>query len=63
MEEELKLIARRHFGVKSLRITGNDDRDMYNAAIWEIKGALVEAYKAGMEMALRAKPQPTKARR
>lgn len=46
-DTELKIIARKHFGVKSLRTSGNDSTDTYRVMVWEIKDALKEAYKAG----------------
>ena len=43
----LRSIARKHFGVKSLRSSGNDTNDTYRVMVWELKDALLEAYKAG----------------
>lgn len=47
LDEKMKIIARKHFGVKTLRTKGNDDIDSYTVMVWEIKDALTEAYKAG----------------
>ncbi len=51
MDDKITVIARKHFGVKSLRIKGNDKTDSYTVMIWEIKDALEEAYNAGKQEA------------
>ena len=51
MDDKITVIARKHFGVKSLRIKGNDETDSYTVMVWEIKEALEEAYNAGKQEA------------
>ena len=53
MNDKITIIARKHFGVKNLRIKGNDEDDAYTVMVWEIKDALEEAFKAGKKEATR----------
>tara|TARA_R110002110_G_scaffold196181_7_gene405978 strand:- start:211 stop:372 length:162 start_codon:yes stop_codon:yes gene_type:complete len=51
MDRDSKLldIVRKHLGLTTLRIKGNDNIDIKQIPIWDLKDALVAAYNAGKE--------------
>ena len=51
MDRDSKLldIVRKHLGLITLRIKGNDNIDIKQIPIWDLKDALVAAYNAGKE--------------
>lgn len=53
MDAKLLKIAMKHIPAiedrKSLATRDNDHEDFFEVAVWSLKAALVEAYKAGMK--------------
>jgi len=47
MENKINDIARKVLNIKSLQSQGSDESDFHDIAVWKIKEALEEAYKAG----------------
>ena len=42
-------LARRHFGVDVLETRNSDSLDFHQVAVWSIRAALEEAYRAGLD--------------
>lgn len=51
--QKILAIAKKHFSVKTLKTQNSDSLDFYDVAVWSIKTALEEAYKAGQESVLK----------
>ena len=49
METEITRIAKETLRMETLETRRSDDLDFYDRAVWNIKAALEEAYKAGQE--------------
>ncbi len=47
MENKIAEIAQKVLSIKSLQSQGSDESDFHDIAVWEIKKALEEAYRAG----------------
>ena len=45
----IEQIAKKTFGVDTLKTRNSDDKDFYDISIWTIKKGLEEAYKAGQQ--------------
>ena len=45
--QTLEGIARKHFSVDTLETQNSDSLDFHDVAIWNIKQALLDAYRAG----------------
>ena len=50
----LESIAKQHLHIRSLKRTGDDDKDYHDCPCWAIESALKAAYKAGQESAPKA---------
>jgi hypothetical protein len=49
----LEKIAQKHFyGVETLETQNSDSLDFHDVAVWSIRSALEDAFKAGMELGL-----------
>ena len=47
----LEKIAQKHFyGVETLETQNSDSLDFHDVAVWSIRGALEDAFRAGMEL-------------
>ena len=47
-EEKIILqIAQKHFDLKTLEERGSDDLDFFETSVWNLKEALMEAFKLG----------------
>lgn len=53
--EMLTKIARKHLNLKTLETRGSDSKDFHELAIWDIKTALSQAFKAGYAVGALAK--------
>ena len=47
MNQVLNQIAKKHLHVKTLEARNSDHLDFYEVAVWSLKEALEEAYRAG----------------
>jgi hypothetical protein len=56
--ELLERIAAEELDLPSLKASRQDDRDFFSVALWDVKEALVRAYKAGYFAAVDAIPPP-----
>jgi hypothetical protein len=54
MNATIKRIAKEEMGIETLQTRNSDGLDFYDTAVWSIKAALEEAYKAGMKAAREA---------
>ena len=48
-EDVAARLAKKHFRVHSLETKGSDREDFHSVAVWSIKDALEEAYRAGLK--------------
>ena len=46
-EAVVTLLAKNMLGVETLTTRNNDDLDLHNLSVWQIKAALENAYQAG----------------
>lgn len=46
-EQLVEDIAKRHLLVETLETRNNDSQDFYEVAVWCLKAALLEAFRAG----------------
>lgn len=51
VQATLEKIAKDHFNVETLETRKSDSLDFYDTAVWCMKSALEEAFKAGYEHA------------
>ena len=49
LDELATRIARKHFSVETLETRNRDSLDFHDVAVWDMKAALLEAYRAGRE--------------
>ena len=49
MENLLEKIAKDYLGIKTLNSRKSDGLDFYDCAVWDIRKALKQAFKAGQE--------------
>jgi hypothetical protein len=47
-EELLLELARAHFHIETLETRGSDSLDFHEVAVWSVRAALEEAYRAGL---------------
>ena len=50
----LTLIAQKHLGIETLETRHSDSLDFHDTAVWSLRDALEAAFKAGVEVGLRA---------
>ena len=48
----IKKIAQNHFDIETLETRNSDSLDFHDVAVWQIKKALEDAFRAGMEVGL-----------
>ena len=53
LEPLLTSIARKHLGIESLKTRNRDSLDFHDVAVWGVRAALLEAYEAGKEGAMK----------
>lgn len=51
MNATIKNLALENFRIETLKTRNSDGLDFYEVAVWQVKAALEEAYKAGFEAA------------
>jgi len=59
-QQTLEQIAARHLEIETLAIRRSDSLDFHEVAVWGVKAALEEAYKAGRRDAARQRNRQNK---